>query len=46
VQPDAGGEMTTTANYELPPAKGAVTMVDKDNVAELVRLLKSEAKVL
>jgi electron transfer flavoprotein beta subunit len=46
VQPEAGGEMTHTANYELPPAKGAVKMIDKDNVEELVRLLKSEAKVL
>lgn len=46
VQPEAGGEMTQTTNYELPPAKGAVKMIDKDNVEELVRLLKSEAKVL
>jgi electron transfer flavoprotein beta subunit len=46
VQPEAGGEMTQTASFELPPAKGAVKMIDKDNVEELVRLLKSEAKVL
>ncbi|UZD23590.1 electron transfer flavoprotein subunit beta/FixA family protein [Algoriphagus halophytocola] len=32
--------------YELPPAKGAVKLVDKDNVSELVNLLKNEAKVL
>ncbi len=37
---------TQLQKYELPPAKGAVTMVDADNVAELVSLLKNEAKVL
>jgi electron transfer flavoprotein beta subunit len=33
-------------SYELPPAKGAVKLIDKDNVGELVKLLKNEAKVL
>lgn len=33
-------------NYQLPPAKGTVTLIDKDNVGELVRLLKNEAKVI
>jgi electron transfer flavoprotein beta subunit len=32
--------------FELPPAKGAVKMIDPDNVEELVRLLKNEARVL
>lgn len=32
--------------YELPPPKGAVKMINEDNVAELVSLLKNEAKVL
>jgi Electron transfer flavoprotein, beta subunit len=32
--------------YQLPPAKGAVKLIDKDNVGELVKLLKNEAKVL
>jgi Electron transfer flavoprotein, beta subunit len=32
--------------FELPPAKGAVKMISPDNVAELVTLLKTEAKVL
>jgi electron transfer flavoprotein beta subunit len=32
--------------YELPPPKGAVKLIPADNVAELVRLLKHEAKVL
>lgn len=32
--------------FELPPPKGAVKMISQDNVAELVTLLKNEAKVL
>lgn len=34
------------SKYELPPAKGAVKMIDADNVEELVDLLKNEAKVI
>ncbi len=36
----------STIKYELPPPKGAVKMIPADNVAELVTLLKNEAKVL
>ena len=32
--------------FELPPPKGAVKMIPADNVGELVKLLKTEAKVL
>ena len=32
--------------FELPPPKGSVKMISADNVAELVTLLKNEAKVL
>jgi electron transfer flavoprotein beta subunit len=32
--------------FELPPPKGAVKMIPADNLQELVRLLKNEAKVL
>ena len=32
--------------FELPPPKGAVKMIPADNVAQLVTLLKNEAKVL
>ncbi len=32
--------------FELPPPKGAVKMIPADNVAELVNLLRNEAKVL
>lgn len=32
--------------FELPPPKGAVKMIAADNVAQLITLLKTEAKVL
>jgi len=32
--------------FDLPPPKGAVKMISPDNVGELVKLLKNEAKVL
>ena len=32
--------------HELPPAKSGVKMIDADNMAELVRLLHEEAKVI
>jgi len=38
---------TTFVNsYDLPPTKAGVKMIDPDNMDELVRLLKEEAKVL
>lgn len=37
---------TSIANYELPPAKTACKYVDADNVEELARLLREEAKVI
>ena len=32
--------------FKLPPASGDCVMVDSDNVAELVRLLREEAKII
>ncbi|MEX2514246.1 MAG: electron transfer flavoprotein subunit beta/FixA family protein [Cyclobacteriaceae bacterium] len=46
VDPVPGKEMTKVKNYTLPPAKGAVKLIDKDQVEELVQLLKNEAKIL
>ena len=46
VTPVEGSLSTEVVEYLLPPAKGSVKIVDKDNVGELVRLLKTEAKVL
>jgi electron transfer flavoprotein beta subunit len=37
---------TDVTAFQLPPAKGAVKLIDKDNVEELIKLLKNEAKVL
>ena len=39
-------ERTSIVNYELPPAKSAVKMIDADNVQELVDLLHNEAKMI
>jgi electron transfer flavoprotein beta subunit len=46
IEPVDSEIQTATSNFQLPPAKGAVKLIDKDNVGELVRLLKNEAKVL
>lgn len=46
LEPVSDAVATDVVNFQLPPAKGAVKLVDKDNVEELVRLLKNEAKVL
>lgn len=46
VEPSAVEKGTSLKSFELPPAKGAVKMISADNVAELVTLLKTEAKVL
>lgn len=46
VEPVTDGTQAVASSYQLPPAKGSVRLVDKDNVAELVKLLKNEAKVL
>ncbi|GAB3657035.1 electron transfer flavoprotein subunit beta/FixA family protein [Echinicola sediminis] len=46
VEPVSDEAATSTVSYELPPAKGAVKLIDKDNVEELVKLLQNEAKVL
>jgi electron transfer flavoprotein beta subunit len=46
IEPVSNDTMTEVSAYQLPPAKGAVKIIDKDNIEELVRLLKNEAKVL
>ncbi|MBW3467958.1 electron transfer flavoprotein subunit beta/FixA family protein [Arthrospiribacter ruber] len=46
VDPKDGEVATDVTSFQLPPAKGSVKLVDKDNVEELVKLLKNEAKVL
>ena len=39
-------DLTTSISFEKPAEKGACKLVDADNVAELVRLLHNEAKVI
>ncbi len=46
VDPAGEDKATSLVEFELPPAKGEVKMIDADNVQELVTLLKNEAKVL
>lgn len=46
IEPVTDKTATEVTTYQLPPAKGAVKLIDKDNVEELVKLLKNEAKVL
>lgn len=42
----AVADHATLVSYELPADKGSVKLIDPDNMEELVRLLKEEAKVL
>ncbi len=46
VDPTSDAPGASVENFELPPAKSGVTMVDADNIGELVNLLKNEAKVI
>jgi electron transfer flavoprotein beta subunit len=46
VEPQAVDSGVKLQKFELPPPKGSVRMISADNVAELVSLLKNEAKVL
>jgi len=46
VEPKGVNAPVKLKKFELPAPKGAVKMIPADNVAELVKLLKNEAKVL
>ena len=46
VEPSGASASVKLEKYEMPPAKGAVKMIDADNVEELVQLLKNDAKVI
>jgi len=46
VAPVAVEDLTTYAEYSLPPAKSAVKLIDPNNMDELVALLHNEAKVI
>lgn len=46
VEPVAADSLTTIAGFGLPPAKAGVKLIPADNPAELVRLLREEAKII
>lgn len=46
VEPIAADTLTSVVSFELPPAKAGVKLINPDNVAELVKLLHEEAKVI
>jgi electron transfer flavoprotein beta subunit len=46
VEPGALQQGSGPVNFELPPAKGAVKMIEAGQEQELVKRLKTEAKVL
>ncbi len=46
LEPTSNHTQTNVTKFELPAPKGAVQMIPADNVGELVKLLKNEAKVL
>jgi electron transfer flavoprotein beta subunit len=46
IEPNDTLKQTAVQEYELPKAKAACTMIDADNIDELVQLLHSEAKVI
>ncbi|HAS45870.1 MAG TPA: electron transfer flavoprotein subunit alpha [Microscillaceae bacterium] len=46
VTPENDEKLTTPESYELPAPRTEVKLIDADNTAELVDLLKNEAKVI
>ena len=46
VEPAQVENLTSVAEFSLPPAKAGVKLVSPDNVEELVRLLHEEARVI
>ncbi len=46
VEPTTEGTLTNVGSFEKPAPKGAVKLVDADNVDELISLLHNEAKVI
>ena len=46
VEPIEAADVAVAVKYELPPEKGAVKLIDPENMDELVRLLHEEAKVI
>jgi len=45
-EPTSDAPKTKVTEFELPPAKAGVKLIDPDNMDDLVNLLKNEAKVI
>ncbi|MGA0556742.1 electron transfer flavoprotein subunit beta/FixA family protein [Larkinella sp. VNQ87] len=46
VEPTGKETLTQVASYELPPARGACKMIPADQAETLIKLLRTEAKVI
>ena len=46
IDPVEFADYATPVQYELPPEKGDVKLIDPEDMDELVRLLHEEAKVI
>jgi electron transfer flavoprotein beta subunit len=46
ITPAASSALTSIHLFDLPPAKSGVKLIDPENMEELVKLLKEEAKVI
>ncbi len=46
VEATGSDKLTETIEYQLPPEKGSVKLIDVENPAELIELLHNEAKVI
>ncbi len=46
VEPTACDMLSSSVQFDLPPAKGECKMIDPNNVEELVNLLHTEAKII
>ena len=46
IEPLSAEEATSTQSFEKPAPKGAVKLIDADNIDELINLLHNEAKVI
>ena len=46
VEPESDNSATSSVSFEKPAARGAVKLVEADNIDELINLLHNEAKVI
>ena len=46
IQPAGTDSLTAVASYEMPPARGTVKMIPADEAETLIKLLRTEAKVI